>query len=793
MGQGMDTYLLGIELRRRRWSLVMLALVVAVVVGVVLASAAGARRAETAFDRYLAGYNSPEAAAFGDPAALETLGTLEPVEQAVDFELIGAFPVADFDSFYPLVVSEGGVVPFERMHAPVTEGRYPERDAPFEVALSERTARRLDLTVGDELPLATFSPDALEAWDEGQDVDPDGPAVTLDVVGIVRDPGDIGARESDMTMTFLTPAFRDAVPPDEVGSVGQGTMVAVADGHRLAELTTALEGSDVELDTSFSTDSSLQQITPTLQAIATSTRLFALVAAVAGLIALGQAISRLHQAASADDGTLEALGAPRRARWRRLFLPVALASTVGASLGVLIAVALSVLFPLGVARRADPHLGLDIDAGALVVGFLASVLVMAALTALLASWRIRWHRGDELPRVSHWGRAVADLGAPPPAVTGLTLASGTPGRPGRIAVAGTLLSVLGVLATLVFSASVDRLANDPKLYGWGWDADIEGGDLTDLGEENAVVLGPVLEDDPDVRASALLFTRFKVTLDDVPLYATALDRSDAALRPVIVHGTSPSAADEVAVGRDDLDALHASVGDEVELTLGDEHRTVRIAGVVALPVPEDGGSSATGVYLSPATDIALLERACDESDSCTRTIAVALRDGTDVEAFAARYEDAEADVVVALPVPPGEVDRLTAVVDLPRYLAIFLASLAAAAVSFATATTIRQRRRDLAMLRVLGMTGRHVRTVVVVLVFALTAAGSLLGGALGLIVGREVWRAVADSVSLPFAPRLPLVAAVLVPIAAVLLAQAVAFTSRRAAGRVPAALVLRAE
>jgi ABC-type antimicrobial peptide transport system permease subunit len=114
-------------------------------------------------------------------------------------------------------------------------------------------------------------------------------------------------------------------------------------------------------------------------------------------------------------------------------------------------------------------------------------------------------------------------------------------------------------------------------------------------------------------------------------------------------------------------------------------------------------------------------------------------------------------------------------------------------VSFATATTIRQRRRDLAVLRVLGMTGRHVRTVVMMLVLSLTAAGAVLGGVLGLIVGRLVWRAVADSVSLPFAPRLPLLAAVLVPLGAVALAQVVASTSRRSAGRIPAALVLRTE
>ena len=152
-----------------------------------------------------------------------------------------------------------------------------------------------------------------------------------------------------------------------------------------------------------------------------------------------------------------------------------------------------------------------------------------------------------------------------------------------------------------------------------------------------------------------------------------------------------------------------------------------------------------------------------------------------------------ADLWVDLPAPPAEIDRLTAVEDLPRYMAIFMAALAAAAISFATTTTVRQRRRDLAVLRVLGMTARHIRSVVVVLVLALTGFGALLGGVLGVIVGRQVWRAVMGSVSLPFSPSLPVAAVVLVPIAVVVLAQLVASSSRRAAGRTPAAVVLRTE
>ena len=70
--------------------------------------------------------------------------------------------------------------------------------------------------------------------------------------------------------------------------------------------------------------------------------------------------------------------------------------------------------------------------------------------AVLATWRVRQrHEADGPIPLSRWSRTLADIGAPPAVVTGLSLAAGTPGRPGRIALVGTLLSVLGVLATRV--------------------------------------------------------------------------------------------------------------------------------------------------------------------------------------------------------------------------------------------------------------------------------------------------------------------------------------------------------
>ena len=141
----------------------------------------------------------------------------------------------------------------------------------------------------------------------------------------MRDPGDIGARESDITLTFLTPTFRDAFSRQEVGIFSEGSMIVLADGHTLADVAEAVAADGVEIDSSLATESAFQQATPTMRSIATALRIFALVAGLAGLIAIGQAATRLQDAAGGDDPTLGALGATRTDRWARLAAPSALA------------------------------------------------------------------------------------------------------------------------------------------------------------------------------------------------------------------------------------------------------------------------------------------------------------------------------------------------------------------------------------------------------------------------------------------------------------------------------------
>lgn len=797
----MVSYLTRIELRRQFRSVVVLALLVALVVGTVLASVAGARRSRTAFDRYLTELKPPSVFASGDPAALRALADLPFVEATADLELAAVSPVAAGpNDFYPMAVSLDGRIPYDYYRAPVVQGRLADPTKPLEVALGERTARRLRLDVGDAMPMVSYSPAGAERiQSSGGDNDsgrPDGPRIDLRVVGIVRDPGDLGARGTDLTLTFLTPAFRERFPHDQIGDFAGGTFVALRHPSDASRLAAAVRDSEVDLDTSFSGESARSQANPTMRAIATALYVFAGVAGLAGLAAIGYAVGRIQQSSAMDDPVLSALGIGRRRRWARAVVPAAAGALAGTALGLAVAIAASPLFPIGLARRAEPHRGLDVDAPTLLLGTLVAIAVGIAFVGVLGAFSARSSIDVSAPpRRSILGRRAADAGAPPVVVTGVTMAFGN-ARSTRstsaAATGGVTLGVLGVLAAVVFAASIDRLVHTPSLYGWGWDANLEGADLSQL-DERGVDLPKILAD-PDLAVVARYTYQLQATLDGAPGFVSTTEDLKGQLQPVMVRGRAPTAADEIAVGRDTLVELGKAVGDDVQVDLGTGPHKLRITGVVALPVTPDGGSSTAGAFLPAAGATALdVAPSCNVDSSCVTNLALQLVPGVRLTDIVTRYADPAAQVSVGVPTPPGEVERLTAVERLPWFLAGFLALLAGTSVINAAGTMVRRRRRDLALLRVIGMSAAQLRAVVAMQVLALTVAGAALGDLLGVILGRQVWRSVVDSVSLPFSASVPPLAVLLVPIAAVGLTQLAATFSRRSAGRTHAALALRTE
>ena len=98
-------------------------------------------------------------------------------------------------------------------------------------------------------------------------------------------------------------------------------MIVLAEGYTLADVADAVADDGVEIDSSLSTESAFRQATPTMRSIATALRLFALVAGLAGLIAIGQAAARAcrtpREATTRPSGRWAPPGPSGGLAWRR--------------------------------------------------------------------------------------------------------------------------------------------------------------------------------------------------------------------------------------------------------------------------------------------------------------------------------------------------------------------------------------------------------------------------------------------------------------------------------------------
>ena len=793
----MVTYLLRADLRKRWRSLAMLALLVAIVVGAVLTATAGARRTRTAFDRYLEAVQPGDALVTfegeqPDPATVEQI---DGVEAAVGLRWYAVFPTGGPDGifFVPLFVPSDPRVPDTYERAPLVEGRAPDPTAPLEIALGERTARRLGVGVGGQVPTVTFTP--AQQGDDWESA-PEGPELTFDVVGIVRTPGDVTARENDIDPNFLTPAFASTYG-DDVGLFSTGMLLALEPGASVDQVAGDIAPlGEWSYEESFGPDVLRNQADPTLAAMATGLRVVAIIVALAGGIVLAQALARAATDRLGDHEGIRALGAGRSVLLLHLSLPSALAAVVGVIVGGALSVALSPFVLWGLARRAELDRGVRIDLPVLMIGTVGAAALLASAIALVATMTMRRDRRTDGTgaRTSAVASRAAGLGAPVPTVTGLRLAlergRGDRTTPVATAAMAAALGGIGVMATVVFASSLHHAVTTPSVYGWAFDGVLVGRDNGDDLDDAA--LAAALTADPSFASVAEIVNDLEVTVDGTPNRSWVLHDLSGHSSFVTVRGREPIGPDEVAIGGETLDRLGLGLGDTVEVSAGGPGRTLEIVGVTALPVTEDGGSSSVGLAMDrEAADALGFSGDCPADAECSRYLGITTVPGTSVtDAVEPYLSDA---VSLVTPSPPGQVERLRAVDGLPRALAVVLGIIAVLAVTHAAAVTVRRRRGDLAMLRVLGLYGRQLRRVVTVQVAVLALGGAVIGVVLGVALGRLLWTAVADSVPLPVVIAFPATAVVVVPVAIAVLAQLAASLSRRSAGRVRPALALRAE
>src|SRR5262249_38072587 len=94
---------------------------------------------------------------------------------------------------------------------------------------------------------------------------------------------------------------------------------------------------------------------------------------------------------------------------------------------------------------------------------------------------------------------------------------------------------------------------------------------------------------------------------------------------------------------------------------------------------------------------------------------------------------------VLSPTPPPEVRDLSGATSLPLALACVLMLLRCGTIAHTLLPSVRQRRRELAVLKTLGFVSRQVRATVAWQATAIAGVGLIVGLPLGLIAGRWAW------------------------------------------------------
>jgi hypothetical protein len=777
---------------RRRWpSLLALTLLVAVAGGVTLTALAGARRtrgATAAFHR-----QNGTADIFVELGQIDTfhgvdkLAAIKGVERVTRFGFPSILPYTKEGRYLPLLGAVDDRLGTDVERGILIDGRRPRADASDEIALSVAHAALLGARVGDEIPFIRFDKQQAARCLFG-DEEPEGcdrlfatPNLNARVVGVVRTGNDLVQRQRDVSISIASQGFYERHRDDAAWYTG--AFVELKPEVRAQDVVAEAERLMPDAVFTLPNESSFSDAVGVL---AVGLALFGVVAGVAGLLTVAQAVRRQAVRTLDDESTLAALGATTRVRAAgvlAVFVPVA---GLGTALALLAAWLASGRMPIGLARRADPGGGLSFDAVVLGLGAAVAVVVILAVAAAAALRAGRLARERARPMV---GARASTRVTDPRAALGMQLATargtGRETTPVRSATAAAAVAIAGITATLGFAAGLHHLVRTPALYGWAWDVTVEDDDVVD----------EVLAD-PGVDAVANFETQIPLHVNGTPTLAMSVTPVRGEIGPAIVDGRAPSAPDEVALGRKTMDRVHLGIGDEVVVRGSEGELTMRVVGRGVFPTGNDGYPLADGAYVTPK---ALSELGRGEG---VAQLAVTYRTGTDSAAtytrLAAIQGRGEADpenpeIAPDLPEPPMEIENLRRVESLPFVLAGFLALLGTVAVAHALLVGVRRRARDFATLRALGFRPRDVGLTIAWQSVVLGAVASVVGVPAGVLIGRLAWRAVAERTGVLVVHRVSVLALlVIVPIAMLVAVGAALFPARRAS-RLRPAEILRSE
>jgi putative ABC transport system permease protein len=337
-----------------------------------------------------------------------------------------------------------------------------------------------------------------------------------------------------------------------------------------------------------------------------------------------------------------------------------------------------------------------------------------------------------------------------------------------------------VIAALTFGTSLDRMIETPARYGWTWDA------LTDTFDNGASPeLVAALEDDTRI-AGLTVGTRGNVTLAGRAVTGYGLDAVRGHALPEPSEGRMPRGAGEVALGAETLRTVGKEVGDTLVVTSADGRAArLHIVGKTAFPSIALNGTDALGDGAAlTAAGLAHLDATAEPS-----FFLIDLAPGVRVAQLQRTYRD----VGTLGPQRPGAILTYGDVRQTPLFLAGLLGLLGACVLVHLLVTSVRARRRDLAVLKTIGFTRRQLALTVAAQATTLVLVALVIAIPLGLIIGRWTWTSFADDLGVIAGVVLPGLAVLGVVLLTLLVGNAAAVFPARSAARTRAAVVLRSE
>jgi FtsX-like permease family len=768
-------YRLRADLRNRGAAMLALIVLIALLGGVVLATAAGAWRTASAYDRLLGMSNPPELLVSppGAPGAIP-----EPFYDEVA-EIPGVRAIARIAGL-PLVPEAG--TPSERLaealggigvvasvdggfgtevaRPRVVEGRLPDPTRAEEILVSARFASVGEVQVGDHIDAVLLTESETNV--AGQVAHRDqGRPIRLVVTGIgvsydeVVPFGDLNSSGS----ILATGPLSELVDRRDWNFEGV-TVDAEADSD-LSSLAGEIErlGQDPSLGTGgpvFVSDqkAAAQRVDASMQPLAVSLAVAAMALAVVGMLVIGQAIARASREPLDDVLALQAAGVRPVDRVGMALGRAAVVGGLGALGAVAVALALSPRFPIGVARVAEPDPGPRVDPLVLGVGAIGLLALTMASAVLAVVARLR--KPTSRAGTSRLAATAAAAGLAPAAVQGVrfaTLSGGPRPVPMRSTLVAVTVAITAVAASVTFADSLIALLDTPARYGQGWDRMVDA----QFGPAPATRILDRLEGSPEIRGIAV-GSYGDLTIEGVPVPAFDLTPVRGQVSVTIVEGRAPAGPDEIVLGSETLEDLGVNVGSRVEVDTGDGVHAMEITGRGVFPHMGQGSFSTTGLGVGAQLGGGRLASVFDEQEVPPdyvydgRTFHfVAIDYVRSSSALDAELLDVEESVAAddgfvftRREQPPTRILDLDRVRLVPSATAVVLALVAIAALAHLLVTSVAERRRELALLRTLGFLRRQLRATVAWQASVITLTALVVGLPLGVAIGRAVWRSFAD-------------------------------------------------